>query len=69
MGTKMLCLLCFIDFDLFEHASKGKVANCHQAASNNSRRLQSGPWITIAHASSVLTDRVVLVAQVWDILL
>jgi hypothetical protein len=68
MGTKMLRLVCLVDFDLFEHASNDKVANCYQASSH-SRRLQSGPWFAIAHASSVLTDRVVLVAQVWDIFL
>jgi len=64
----MLRLLCFTDFDVFEHASKDKVVHCHQAASNHSRRLQSGPLLTIAHASSVLTNRVVLVAHVWEIL-
>jgi hypothetical protein len=69
MGTKMLRLLCLIYFDLFEDASKDKVENCYQAASNHSCRLQSGPWFTIAHATSVLTDRVAFVAQMLDILL
>ncbi len=30
--------------DWVERASKGKVANCYRAASNNSRRPHSGPW-------------------------